>query len=159
AWDARAWAEARPDKVVPRSGAELRERWRAELVALGYRDHDRPVHLALRLPGRLDRDAAVEEVLARLGASRSAWNAADVRGEVEQHLARGGLVVEPAVRLELAEDLTARTLARCVPLRAEPAPEHLRMLTSRHVLDVEAELVARLAERGGQPTTALGPVA
>jgi hypothetical protein len=26
AWDARAWAEDRPDKVVPRSGAELRAR-------------------------------------------------------------------------------------------------------------------------------------
>ena len=38
AWDARAWAKGRPDKVIPRSGADLIARWRTELAALGYRD-------------------------------------------------------------------------------------------------------------------------
>ena len=38
AWDRRAWAEARPDKVVPRDGRELVERWNHELRDLGYRD-------------------------------------------------------------------------------------------------------------------------
>src|SRR3712207_4638393 len=60
--------------------------------------------------GELDRDGAVDRVLARLAAGRSAWNAADVRGE-------------------LAEDLTARTLQRCVPLLVDDGtavPEHLR---------------------------------
>ena len=42
AWDRRAWADARPDKVVPRDGAELTSRWVAELHALGYRDQHRP---------------------------------------------------------------------------------------------------------------------
>ena len=94
-WDARAWAEDRPDKVIPRSGAELRQRWLDELAGLGYRDRDRPMQLALELPGALERDAAVAEVVARLGAGRSAWNTADVRGEVEQLLARIDIVTDP----------------------------------------------------------------
>jgi exodeoxyribonuclease V alpha subunit len=51
AWDARAWAEDRPDKVVPRSGKELRARWLTELHALGYRDRDRPIQIAPNWPG------------------------------------------------------------------------------------------------------------
>ena len=48
------------------------------------------------------------------------------------------------MRDELAEDVTARALGLCVPLREKDAtPEHVRALTSRHVLDVEADLVAR----------------
>jgi exodeoxyribonuclease V alpha subunit len=137
--------------VIPEPGAEVHDRWLAELAALGYRDRDRPVQLGLPMPGTLDRDAATGEVLARLGATRSAWNRADVRGEVEHLLARSGIVTDPAVRVELAEDLTARTLALCVPLREHPTPEHVRALTSQHVLVVEAELVARLAARGAQP--------
>jgi hypothetical protein len=38
AWDPRAWAQARPDKVVPADGADLVARWNEELHALGYRD-------------------------------------------------------------------------------------------------------------------------
>ena len=149
AWDARAWAENRPDKVIPRSGDELRQRWLAELAGLGYRDRDKPIQLALPMAGALDRDAAVAEVVTRLGAARSAWNAADVRGQVEQLLARTGIVADAAVRIELAEDLTARAVELCVPLHESATPEHIRVLTSRHVLDVEADLVARLAARRG----------
>ncbi len=155
AWDARAWAEDRPDKIVPRSGEELRQRWLGELAELGYRDRDKPVQLTLPLTGQLDRDVAVAEVLTRLGAVRSAWNAADVRGEIEQLLARTGIVTDPAVRGELAEDLTARAVGLCVPLREQPSPEHVRALSSRHVLDVEADLLARLAARGA---AAVAPV-
>jgi exodeoxyribonuclease V alpha subunit len=153
-WDARAWADGRPDKVVPREGAELRQRWLDELAALGYRDRDKPTQLALELPGHLDRDAAATEVVARLGAARSAWNAADLRGEVEQLLACEQLVAHGAARGELAEDLTARALGLCVPLHREPAlPEHIRALTSQYVLDVEADLAARLAARGNTAAT------
>jgi exodeoxyribonuclease V alpha subunit len=154
AWDTRAWADGRPDKVIPEPGAEVHGRWLRELAALGYRDPDRPVQLALSWPGRLDRDMAVAEVVARLGSGRSAWNAADVRGEVEHLLARSGIVTDPAVRLELAEDLTARALARCVPLTEQRPPQHVRVLTSQRVLDVEADLIARLAVRGAEPADA-----
>ena len=162
-WDARAWAEDRPDKVIPRSGDELRQRWLGELAGLGYRDRDTPIQLALQMPARIDRDAAALEVVARLGAARSAWNAADLRGEVEQLLARIGLVADAAVRGEVAEDLTARAVELCVPLRETATPEHVRVLTSRHVLDVEADLVARLAARrgpaGSSAESSVGPAA
>src|SRR3954468_18277728 len=75
AWDARAWADGRPDKVTPRSGADLTAQWRAELAALGYHDPDRPVVLRPTPVGALDRDRAVNRILTRLAAGRSAWNA------------------------------------------------------------------------------------
>jgi hypothetical protein len=154
AWDARAWAEGRPDKVTPQPGADLTARWVGELAALGYRDRDHPVDLAPTLAGTLDREHAVETVLTRLAAGRSAWNASDVRAEVEQLLAAVGIVADTAIRVELAEDLTARTMARCVPLTDRDSgqgmvPEHIRAWTSQPVLDVEADLTSRLAARSG----------
>jgi conjugative relaxase-like TrwC/TraI family protein len=152
AWDARAWAEGRPDKVTPRPGIELTARWRAELAALGYRDPGWPVALTWSPIGALDRDRAAEQVLTRLAAGRSAWSPADIRGEVEQLIAAEGIVADASVRIELAEDLTARALQRCVPLLTRdgvtvPVPEHIRAWTSQPVLDVEAELESRLAAR------------
>ncbi|SFU09017.1 AAA domain-containing protein [Geodermatophilus amargosae] len=151
-WEARAWVDGRPDKVHPRWGEVLEDRWRAELAGLGYRDPAHPVALTPMPGGALDRTAAADRVLTRLAAARSAWNTADIRGEVEQLLAADGIVAEAAVRLELAEDLTARTLGRCVPLlERDGVPEHIRSLTSRPVLDVEADLTARFTARAGQP--------
>ncbi len=66
--------------------------------------------------GRVDRDAVADLVLTRLGARRSAWNAADIRGEAEQIVAGLDVITPAAVRGELVEDLTARAVARCVPL-------------------------------------------
>jgi hypothetical protein len=104
--------------------------------------------------GRVDRDAAVDLVLSRLAARRSSWNPADIRGEAEQVIASVGVVAPAPVRRELVEDLTDRTVARCVPLLARAdVPEHVRSLTSRHVLNVEADLVARLTARTEQPAT------
>ncbi|WP_091541893.1 MobF family relaxase [Modestobacter sp. DSM 44400] len=160
AWDARAWADGRPDKVTPQPGANLDERWRTQLADLGYRDLDIPVALAPTQVGSLDRDEAVQRVLNRLAAGRSAWNAADVRGEVEQLIAAEGIVVDAAVRGELAEDLTDRALSRCVPLRDRDGapvavPGHVRAWTSQPVLDVEADLAARLGARGSDADTAV----
>ena len=152
-WDARAWADARPDKVVPKEGAELRARWLEELADLGFcapaaAQSAEVAEVVGPRVGELNRDMCVEVVLIRLGARRSGWNAADVRGEVERLVASVGLVVEAPVRVELAEDLTARTLERCKPLLARlDVPEHIRALTSPRVLAVEAELTARLTER------------
>ncbi len=153
AWDSRAWAEGRPDKVSPQPGANLTSRWLDELADLGYRHRDQPVDLTPTPVGALDRDGAAEAVLARLAASRSAWNPADIRGAVEQLIAAKGIIADAAVRMELAEDLTARALERCVPLLSRdgapvPVPEHIRAWTSQPVLDVEAELSTRLAARG-----------
>jgi exodeoxyribonuclease V alpha subunit len=157
AWDARAWAEGRPDKITPQPGTELTARWRAELAALGYRDPSRPVALAPSPIGALDRDRAAEQVITRLAAGRSAWNPADIRGEVEQLIAAARIVADASVRIGLAEDLTARALACCVPLLSRdgmpvPVPEHIRAWTSQPVLDVEADLVDRLAASGSEPS-------
>jgi exodeoxyribonuclease V alpha subunit len=171
AWDGRAWADARPDKVIPADGTELARRWVEELTELGYRpdphqvarpaavDPVGPLRVGRTVvrPGGLDRDAAVEQVVARLGARRSGWNAADVRGEVEQLMARTGLVAQAAVRLELAEDLTARALNACVPLLTyrdgspwRGVPEHVRALTSPAVLEVEADITSAMIARAAQ---------
>jgi exodeoxyribonuclease V alpha subunit len=151
-WDARAWAQDRPDKVVPKDGADFARRWVQELVGLGYHDPGlaripaaagQPVRV-----GTLDRDGAARDVLARLGARRSGWNAADVRGQVEQVIAGSGMICGAPARLELAEDLTARALGGCVPLLGRRGlPEHIRALTSQQVLDVEADLSARFIAR------------
>ncbi len=151
-WDTRAWADARPDKGTPEPGETLHVRWLGALADLGYRDADRPVRLCGVPVAAVDRDRLVAAVLARLGAARSAWNAADVRGSVEQRLAESGLLAEPAARAELAEDLTARAVERCVPLLDRPGiPAHIRALTSPRVLEVETELVGRLAGRAAEP--------
>ncbi|GAA3533315.1 hypothetical protein AFL01nite_18550 [Aeromicrobium flavum] len=149
AWDRRAWADARPDKVVPTSGEALRERWVDELHELGYPKHHTPTMAPMLLrPGTLDRDALVEVALVRLGARRSAWNAADARGEVEQLIAATGGVIDAAVRRELAEDLTERVVTASRPLLDRTdSPEHVRALTSREVQAVEHEIVDRITHR------------
>lgn len=152
-WDRRAWADARPDKVVPTSGAELSQRWVEELGELGFRTPDRPAHLVARRIGALDREELVATALTRLGARRSAWNSADARGEVEKLVATAAVIVDAAVRRELAEDLTARVVAASVPLLARgDVPEHVRALSSPRVLAVERELAVRLS--AGEPAKA-----
>ncbi len=156
-WDARAWADARPDKVVPRDGSELTRRWVSELRDLGYRDSTGWASINGTTAGSLDRNDAAGEVLSRLATRRSAWNAADVRGEVEQLIARQNIVIDARSRTELAEDLTARAVTECVALVTRGGvPEHIRALTSPHVVGVEDDLTKRLArraERAGAPNS------
>lgn len=59
AWDRRTWADARPDKVVPTSGEELRAHWVGELTALGYQGPIQPVPVrALIVPDTCQIDGA-----------------------------------------------------------------------------------------------------
>jgi conjugative relaxase-like TrwC/TraI family protein len=151
-WDRRAWADARPDKVVPRSGADLIAAWNSELGELGFTPPaSRAATPDLQI-GRINRDAAADLILSRLGARRSAWNTADIRGEAERLTAAVGVVAERGVRHELVEDITDRARQRCVPLlEREDVPEHVRSLTSHRVLDVEAALVDSIAKRSARP--------
>lgn len=150
AWDARAWADARPDKVTVTDGAVLVDEWAAELHRLGYQPRLPALTVATR-PGELDRKRVTEVVLSRLGARRSGWNPADVRGEVEQLLTREQVVTPGVVRRELAADLAARAVAACVPLLDGPATaDHIRALTSPEVLAVENDITTRLQARGAQ---------
>jgi hypothetical protein len=153
-WDRRAWAETRPDKVVPTDGAALTARWVEELRELGFREPDGPFRQDSPLrsvgvrPGSLDRDGVVEIALSRLGARRSAWNPADARGEVEKLIAGAGIVVDAGARDELAEDLTARVVAASRRLLARgDVPEHVRALTSGRVIGVERDLVREITAR------------
>jgi exodeoxyribonuclease V alpha subunit len=157
AWDRRAWADARPDKVVPTDGADLVAGWNDdELRALGYRNPVAPAVLDATQVGRIDRDGAATWVISQLGAKRSAWNAADIRGKVEILLAQTNLIADPDARIELAEDITVRATDRCIRLLASPdVPEHVRSLTSQHVVEVETDLVHRLARRGERPARRL----
>jgi len=157
-WDRRAWKDARPDKIVPADGAQMVAAWNQQLTDLGYREPSPqpglPMVLGAPRVGAFDRDAAAETILVRLSTRRSAWNLADIRGEAEKAIAAAGLVLGAGVRTELAEDLTARAVEACVPLLEEPGtPEHVRSLTSRHVLGTEADIVTRLASRAEAPVT------
>lgn len=153
-WDRLAWAQARPDKVVPRQGRELVDRWNGELREVGYRDPAQAIPLRRTLPGWIDRDAAADLVVSMLGARRSAWNRADIRGKTEVLLAQTALVADPAARTELAEDVTARAVARCTPLLTRrDVPEHVRSLTSPGVLAVEGDLIARIERRADHSAT------
>ena len=151
-WDRRAWSDARPDKVVPTDGAQLAQRWADELHDLGFTPPVTSVELHPTAIGRINRDNVVTVALSGIGARRSSWNAADLRGHVERIIASVDVVTDPAVRRELAEDLTARAVERCVPLlERDDVPAHVRSLTSREVLDVEADLIDRLAARAERP--------
>lgn len=138
AWDTRAWKTHRPDKVAPTSGYTLIRHWIEELYELGFRmpaPPTSPPDLTTVQAGALDRDAVVSDVVVALGARRSAWNIADARGAVEQAIATTDLVASTAVRTELAEDLTTRVTAQCVPLLRlgsgpSQVPEHVRALST-----------------------------
>ncbi|MGN6252015.1 MAG: MobF family relaxase [Marmoricola sp.] len=148
-WDRLAWADARPDKVVPVSGADLLDRWIEELLELGFRAPVRRARPTSTPIGSLDRDAMADRAVGRLGVRRSAWNAADIRGEVEKLIAAAGVVARGGVRRELAEDITARAVATCVPLlNGDDVPEHVRALSSPEVIAVEEDLVARMIGGG-----------
>lgn len=151
-WDRRAWADARPDKVAPADGADLVRRWNDELHDLGFRPPVAPSTATAATIGQVRRDAVAELIVTRLGAKRSSWNAADIRGEAEKVVASIGLVAERPARVELAEDITARAVSTCRNLRDRTdVPDHVRNLTSEHVLAVEADLVDAIATRALQP--------
>ncbi len=156
-WDRRAWSDARPDKVVPQGGADLVAAWNRELRDLGFTPPTNPVTEPGLQIGRINRDVAADLVLTRLGAKRSAWNAADIRGEAERLIASIGVVAERPARHELVEDIADRARTRCVPLlERDDVPEHVRSLTSQRVLAVEADLVDSIAARAARPVNHTG---
>ena len=147
-----------PTSVVPSSGADLVAAWNRELRDLGFTPPTDPVAAQLGLQiGRINRDVAADLVLTRLGAKRSAWNTADIRGEVERLVATVGVVAERPVRHELVEDIVDRARTRCVPLlKRNDVPEHVRSLTSEQVLAVEADLVESMTARSARPVNDAG---
>ena len=71
-------------------GTDLRRRWVEELHELGFTAPAKPAAAAEKLGtaiGMINRHAVADLFLSRLGARRSSWNAADIRGEVERIVA------------------------------------------------------------------------
>ncbi len=151
-WDRRARADARPDKIVPKGSAEMITRWNGELHELGFRSPTAAAPITATTIGSIRRDVGVDLILTRLGSKRSAWNAADIRGEAERLVAAIGVVAERSVRTDLAEDLTSRAVQLCLRILNRPdAPEHVRSLTSEHVLSIESDLNDCLSTRSDEP--------
>lgn len=61
-WDRRAWAEARPDKVIPREGLDLTSRWVEELHRLGSASANRAERSRWSLRGSVNSTAAKSSV-------------------------------------------------------------------------------------------------
>ena len=140
--------QGRPHATAP----SWRERWRggAARARVTRRAAPRRGRTVAATPvGGSTATAVVETVLARLGARRSAWNAADIRGEVERLIAAAGVVTERrgAARAGRGPHRPRRRGLRAAAGRATDVPEHVRALTSREVLEVEADLTTRLAAR------------
>ena len=139
-WDRRAWKDARPDKIVPTDGAELVAHWNHAAPRPGL---PRPVTASPGCPWWSAHRGWVSSTA--MPPWRPSWSdsAPDGRRGTPRTSAvrprrrspRPGSSSTPAVRIELAEDLTARAVQACVPLLDQPGvPEHVRSLTSRHVL-------------------------
>jgi hypothetical protein len=157
AWDERAWADRREAKKNhPTRGPECEAGWIAELRALGV-DVDghlagEPVAVEGVRVGAVDRDDAAQravKVLSAGGRGRSTWNVYDIRGVVEEVLTTRNVIAPPEVFRELAEDVTARARAQCLSVLDRPVPGHIRHLTSQQVIDLERDIIGRLAVRAG----------
>ena len=140
AWDERAWADKREAKKNhPTRGPDCEDAWVTELRDLGV-DVDahraaEPVPVDGVQVGAVDRDEAADRAVKVLGAGgrgRSTWNVYDIRGVVEESPRRPATSSpHPEVFRELAEDVTARALRRCLSVLDRPVPDHIRHLTSQ----------------------------
>lgn len=161
-WKRAAWNDGRQVKNKARlamPGDLVDQEWRTELRSLGV-DLDAlyaagPVPVQGLRPGEVDRTAVADRALAVLSAGangKSAWNVFDVRGAVEETLARQLVSGDAAVLSELADDIAARVTDRC--LSTDPTnlrlPDHIRHLTSQAVVDLENDITGRLAVRSAQ---------
>ena len=122
-WDRRAWKDARPDKIVPTDGAEMVAHWNQQLHDLGYHDPSPQPGLPW---SSAHRGWVGSTAMPPWRPSWSVWAPEGRRGtprtsavRQRRRSPRPGSSSTPAVRIELAEDLTAR----CDPgVRAAAGP-------------------------------------
>ena len=120
-----------PTRSSRRTARELVARWNDELRELGYRDPAAAVPLTATRSGWVDRDAAADLVaLPASGRSGRPGTPPTSAARSRSSLAQTDLVADPAARIELAEDITARAVAPVRPLldrdrraRARPVPD------------------------------------
>ena len=156
-WDTRGWEDARPAKAKnPTRGEECEEEWVTELRALGV-DLDAlqrtaPTTVSGITVGSVDRNEVAARALAVLGSGargRSTWCTFDIRGSVEEVLAKLDVVGDRAGYREMAEDISNRVLGNCLSVvDRTDVPEHVRHLTSEAVIALREDISGRLAVRG-----------
>lgn len=148
-WDRLAWNLDRPDKKPTELSTTAR--WMSDLEDAGYRAPKGPkVDVAARSIATLDRHAIAAAAVVKAAEMRSAWSVADLTDQVGHLVAASGVVGDSAALAELIDDVTARALEQSISLTDPEVgriPESLRYLTSARVLDVDAEISARLATR------------
>jgi len=156
-WDTRAWEDARPAKAKkPTRGEDCEDEWLTELRTLGVDidAHRAALPTAVRAVtiGSVDRAAAADRALAVLGSGargRSTWCVFDIRGGVEEVLSKLDVVGDRAGYQEMAEDIAARVLDKCLSVvDQQTVPEHIRHLTSEAVIELRRDITGRLAVRG-----------
>jgi conjugative relaxase-like TrwC/TraI family protein len=159
-WKRAAWNDGRQAKNKRRlamPGELVDQEWRTELCGLGV-DVDglqaaEAVAIQGPTPGEIDRDAVAARALAVLGTGangRSTWNVYDIRGAVEETLAKQLVHGDAAALNAIAEDITEQVRAECLttdPTRRAMIPDHVRHLTSPAVIELENDIKARLAGR------------
>lgn len=156
-WDTRAWEDARPAKAKqPTQGEDCEQEWLTELRTLGvdveaHRAAE-PVTVRGVTIGSVNRPEVADRALAVLGSGargRSTWCVYDIRGSVEEVLAKLGVVGDRAGFQEMAEDIAARVLEKCLSVVEQATvPEHVRHLTSAAVIELRQDINGRLAVRG-----------
>ena len=161
-WDRRAWKDARPDKIVPdrrrrTRGARGTSSWPTSATS-------DPSAAARAADRRRRTDVWVRSTATppwRPSWSDSApvgrrWNAADIRGEAEKMIAAAGLVADASRSHRAGRGPHRPAVQACVPLLRHPdVPEHIRSLTSRHVLSTRGR--HRGPARATAPSVAGGP--
>jgi len=164
-WDTRGWEDARPAKAKNATrGQDCEDEWITELRTLGIdieaHRTARPTAVKAATIGAVGRTAAADRALAVLGSGargRSTWCVFDIRGSVEEVLSKMDVFGDPAGYQEMAEDITARVLDKCLSVvEQQRVPEHIRHLTSESVIELRRDITGRLAVRGAieyQPAT------
>lgn len=148
-WDRLAWAMDRPQKAPDTMPNE--DLWREDLALMGFEMPTGPVPLVGHgSVADLDRDALAAEAVLRVQAHRSTWSSADLSAAVADLVGESGIQVQPAVLVQTLEDITDRAVAECQSVAPgewqDVLPLGYRHLTSTHVMQVEEELQARLAQ-------------
>ncbi len=144
-WDTRGWEDARPAKAKNATrGQDCEDEWITELRTLGIdieaHRTARPTAVKAATIGAVGRTAAADRALAVLGSGargRSTWCVFDIRGSVEEVLSKMDVFGDPAGYQEMAEDITARVLDKCLSVvEQQRVPEHIRHLTSESVIEL-----------------------
>ncbi|MBK5249746.1 MAG: AAA family ATPase, partial [Actinomycetales bacterium] len=150
---AMAWDHERPAKKPTSLKDEAS--WRAELETLGYTSNlPRASRRAPMTSSELRVQQVASRALDRCAASASTWTRHTVQEHVTRIITEAGVRAEPEALRDLITITTRLAVEDCLSVLPPSVvqPEHVAHLTSLHVVAVETQLRAMLAERaaGGE---------